>query len=100
MCLGLILCCKRLSDEYILGQKSASLPISSSVSRPRAQLLLTCSDSAVLRRFPLPAELKDVMHMARTVRLGDYLYESLLKYTMSTIICIRPPKYAQIPFFR
>lgn len=47
MCLGLILCCERLSDEYILGQKSASLPISSSFVRPRAQLFLTCSDSAL-----------------------------------------------------
>lgn len=47
MCLGLILCCERLADEYILGKKSASLPVSSSVVRPRTQLCFNGSDAAL-----------------------------------------------------
>lgn len=47
MCLGLILCCARLSDEYILGQMSAGLPGSSSIVCPRTQLLLDGNDAAL-----------------------------------------------------
>lgn len=47
MCLGLILWCERLSDEYILGQKSAGLPVYSSIVRPRTQLFPNGSDAAL-----------------------------------------------------